>query len=53
VISKPAETVFLKRLRELRLDLSALDLSHIDSGGLYLLELFVRFLCGIIKKTPN
>ena len=42
VISKPAETVLLKRLRELGFDPSALDISHIGSGGgLYLLELFV------------
>jgi len=42
VISKPAETVLLKRLRQLGFDPSALDVSHIGSGGgLYLLELFV------------
>ncbi len=42
VISKPADTVLLKRLRELGFDPSALDISHIGSGGgLYLLELFV------------
>jgi len=37
VISKPAETVLLKRLRQLGFDPSALDVSHIGSGGgLYL-----------------
>lgn len=42
VISKPAETVLLKRLRRLGFDPSALDVSHIGrGGGLYLLELFV------------
>jgi len=33
VISKPAETVLLKRLRQLGFDPSALDVSHIGSGG--------------------
>ena len=42
VISKPAETVLLKRLRQIGFDPSALNVSHIGSGGgLYLLELFV------------
>lgn len=42
VISKPAETVLLKQLRQLGFDSSALDVSHIGrGGGLYLLELFV------------
>ncbi|MDF9746295.1 homing endonuclease associated repeat-containing protein [Natrinema salsiterrestre] len=42
VISKPAETVLLKRLRQLGFDPSALDITHIGrGGGLYLLELFV------------
>ena len=42
VISKPAETVLLKQLRQLGFDPSSLDVSHIGrGGGLYLLELFV------------
>jgi hypothetical protein len=41
-ISRPAERVLLKRLRQERYDPSALDVSHISrGGGLYLLELFV------------
>ena len=41
-ISRPAERVLLKRLRQERYDPSALDVSHINrGGGLYLLELFV------------
>jgi len=39
-ISKPAETVLLKRLQQLGFVLIALDVSHIGGGvGLYLLEL--------------
>lgn len=42
VISRPAEMVLLKRLRELGFDSSALEVSYIGrGGGLYLLELFV------------
>jgi hypothetical protein len=42
VISKPAETVLLKQLRQRGFDPSTLDVSHISrGGGLYLLELFV------------
>ncbi|MDB9233780.1 DEAD/DEAH box helicase [Halorubrum ezzemoulense] len=40
-ISRPAERVLLKRLRQERYDPSDLDVSHISRGsGLYLLELF-------------
>lgn len=40
-ISRPAERVLLKRLRQKRYDPSDLDVSHISRGsGLYLLELF-------------
>jgi superfamily II DNA or RNA helicase len=40
-ISRPAERVLLKRLRQERYDPSALDVSHITRGsGLYLLEVF-------------
>jgi superfamily II DNA or RNA helicase len=42
IISKPAETVLLKRIRQLGFDPSALDVSHVGGGsGIYLLELFV------------